>query len=367
MQVTYLIRRNPRLWLIGLGLAAVQSTAQVTISNVEVADQRVARSTLFVASILTATSGSVVVSGELRSSGGQVLSFSSRPEIIAAGPGILRAADLDYSSFSYASDPTAQAVAQSYRLGSGTYNFCLRIEPEGGGEWSEEYCTDLEVEDLLFMEPVYPFDADTIAEIRPNLIWTISSNRLPAGQTARVVLTPKAASDNAAKALANDKPLFVLPNAQPTTGLYPMAATSLVAGECYAWQVERMADGLVIDRTEPWWFCVSEHLEPVPNKYVLIGDQSNAVYESTDGWIHFRFDEPYPVELAEMQVLDAKGVAIPVAADKEIGDSIGSGKGVGINLYEFDLMPYGLKAGYYTLRIHDGKGRKHHLKFHIER
>lgn len=342
-----------------------QVLGQVTIQSLTVHDQRIAPSTWFDCRVSnTGAPVRAVISGWIRShSGVDLMQFGSEAFDLTQGVTPVNAGGLVYRSYIYGQNEEGQALSLRHRLMGGAYEVCIRIEPFQSGEFEDEYCDIVTVEDLLFMDPVSPYDGDTVSDPRPALHWTITGQRIPEGQTARLVLVHSANGDPASKSLATETPVYVVHDALPQVAPHPGSVKDLEAGKCYAWQVERSAGGLVIDRTEPWRFCVRKYIAPVPNKYVVIGKGSNAVYESTDGWIYFRFDEPYAITLENMTVLDDRGEPIKVEPVRE-GSGLSPPRAAGINLYEFDLLPYHLKSGIYTLRIIDGKGRKHHLKFH---
>jgi hypothetical protein len=355
-------------WAMQVLLAAFPlcTTAQVTIATAALNTHVVGPTTLFDASIVCAgPATSIALGGDVRSSNGEtVLSFLSQPVAIGQGMTSLSARDLVFRTFSYGGGEIGRSVGMMHQLPGGNYSWCLQVEAATSESPLDEFCDDLVVEDLLVMDPVWPMDGDTIDEVRPNLSWSISGMRVPAGQHARAILVPLKAG-NAASAIASELPIYIVDNAAVPVVPFPGGTPALEPGSTYAWQVERSVDGVVIDRTEPWRFTVRKYTAPRVNKYVRIGENAPAtIYEALDRRIFFRYDETYASTKLTCTIHDESGRRIETEAAPESGGTANV-KSAGVNLYELDLQPYGLKQGYYVLNVSDEKQRKYSLKFHV--
>lgn len=354
-------------WPILTVLLALSSPAQaqVSIDHATINEFAIGPTTLFRASITNSGPPvSVVLAGELHArSGGGILTFSSAPLLLNSGHRDLSASELTMEAFRFGPTEVGQAVAQDHRLTAGSYGFCLRVARSSGTELGDEYCDEMAVDDVLFMDPVWPMDRDTIDELRPVLSWSISSRALPPGQMARAVLVP-CEDGNAARALARSRPIYSIDGVAPPMVIYPEGAPSLLPGTSYAWQIERSVGGIVIDRTEPWVFHVRKNVLPPENKYVdLLRASPNTVYEVRDKKIFFRYDRAYAGTGLNCAIHDERG-AMQVAAP--LVDGQGSGPtSKGLGLYMLDLRPYGLRQGYYQLVVTDEKEGVYTLKFHL--
>jgi len=103
-------------------------------------------------------------------------------------------------------------------------------------------------------------------------------------------------------------------------------------------------------------------------KYVRLDRQEpGTVYDAIDDRIFFRYDEPYSSTGLDCSILSAgsKVITPEVFGDANEGSTLQNVRSVGVNLYELDLQPYGLRKGYYELVVKNEKGRVDRLKFHV--
>lgn len=302
-------------------------------------------------------------------SGEPVLRFSCAPFQMPTGTRTVSAAELTMSTFVFGAGEAASAAQRFNRLPGGEYRFCVRVR-SAGNEMDDEFCDKFSIEDLMFLDLVSPWDGDTIDEVRPALSWTMAgSSTMLAMAELRLVLVPMEAQGRPGQALSAAVPIFIIPRLRERVVAYPAGLPSLVPGQCYAWQVEQLEGARVVDRTEPWGFCVRKHEEPVQNKYVRLDrQQPGAIYEALDRKVFFRYDEPYSSSVVDCAIMDAAGRKIePQIVDDVHEGAITGARSVGVNLYELDLQPYGLNPGYYDLVVRNEKGRARTLKFHVGR
>lgn len=344
-------------------------SAQVSFQSVSMDGALISPSTLFVATLFNAGGSSQVeLEGELLTRGGElVVSFHTEPAKVASGVTTLTARSMAMRSFVYGQSEAARNVKLFQRLANGEYHYCVRLRaPQAESE--DEYCDDLIVDEALFLDLVQPWDGDSIDEIRPPLTWTITGS-LPSVKAAdiRLVLVGQPNGSNAAQALASERPIFMVPHVKARTVPYPFGVQDLERGKCYAWQVELLDQGRVLDRSEPWAFCVRKQPEPFQNKYVRLDrPQPGSTYEALDEMIFFRYDEPYATKTINCAIYGSghERIEPKVRDDAKKTTEIGA-RTVGVNLYELDLQPYALRAGFYELVVRNEKGRDHTLKFHV--
>lgn len=306
--------------------------------------------------------------------GSSVVQWRSTPKALAIGTHTIRSSDLAFEQFMYGSSDRGRTAMLQHRLTAGSYRACLSVNLVSSAEPGDEYCDELMVEDMLFMDLIHPLDGDTIQEVRPTLSWWLSEPQLPPGQEARLILVPLNSVQIPAQALAIERPLFEIGAMQRTIVQYPPGYPSLMEGRCYAWQVERTMDNVIIDRTEPWSFCVARPEKARENKYVLLTSREDgSVYDALGQKIFFRFDEPYATSDLQCTIKGKGGRTYQpvVRPDGERSRStrasgIGADGQEGSNLFVLDLQPLGLKKGYYDLVVRDGKERSYVLKFFVE-
>lgn len=357
--------------LIWTSLGAGSVIAQVTIQSATIEPTLISPQTFF--QVALHNMGPAVVAsleGELQTRSGEaVLSFRSEPFRLAGGGGIFSASEFRMQQFSYGPGEAGRAAQRFQRLADGEYRYCIRLhapQSEGG----DAYCDMLSVETFLHLGLVNPWDGDTLEQTRPALTWMMAGPG-PTLATAdiRIVLVPQRAGQSAAQALSAERPVFMVPHVKERTLPYPFGVAGLEPGQCYAWQAERVVGSRVTDRSEPWGFCVRKHVEPLPNKYVRLDRvEPGAVYEAADRRIYFRYDEPYASAQVDCSILDERGGHVRPQLQDDAGAAAEMGvRSVGVNLYELDLQPYGLKPGYYDLVVRNEKGRARTMKFHVPR
>jgi len=321
---------------------------------------------------LSNTSGQTVVSGELviTSASGE-LEATMRTTPFSVGPGMrmFRQGEVQVAEFRTANTEAGALLLREQRLAGGQHECCLMISVLNGDQQALPYCEGLVVDEDLWLDLVEPWDGDTVDSPRPMLAWTVLGRTgLPKDVQARLVLVPNDRGGKA-QALASTTPVFVVDGAPLPAVPFPAGQPDLIAGHCYAWQVEAWRGSSFAGRTEPWRFCVRKTLQIAPEKYVLLrSDGAKSIYQVVDGYIYFRTDDTYAVEALECVIQSGNGERIvPVVVRENGGVEQPGAKKVGVNLYEFDLQPYHLKTGQYRLKVRDGVGRGYDLQFKYNR
>lgn len=352
-------------------LCANEVYAQVAIQTVLLEPGLVGPKTVFNTTLLNSGPDTrVSLDGEVQSSGGEmVLSFRSEPVVVSTGMRSISSSQLIFNTYIYGMGSIGRSVQRFHRLPGGEYRYCLRVTALNS-EVQDEYCDVVMVEEVLFLDLVQPWDGDTIDEVRPALTWMLGGSQpLAADPDVRLVLVPMETGIGPMQAMAKNSPLFMIPHVRTRTVAYPAGVPGLERGACYAWQAELLDGNYVKERSEPWGFCVRKHEEPVPNKYVRLDRvEPGAIYEVTDGKIYFRYDEPYASAQVDCSIMNGQGGYIRPQLQDDTQEAPSAGiRSVGVNLYELDLQPYGLKRGYYDLVVRNEKGRARTLKFHVPR
>lgn len=347
------------------------ASAQVIVQTATIEGNLFSQRTFMQVTLLnTGAACAVQMEGAVHTRSGEpVLRFMCAPFQMSTGGRTINSAELTTNTFVFGSGAAARAAQYSNRLPGGEYRFCVKVR-SAGNEVDDEFCEKFIAEEFMFLDLVSPWDGDTIDEVRPALSWTMAG---PSGTLGlaelRLVLVPMEVHDNPDQAIASAVPMFIIPRLKERIVPYPSGLPSLEPGHCYAWQVEQLDGARVVDRTEPWGFCVRKHKEPVQNKYVRLDRiEPGAVYEALDNKIFFRYDEPYSSNRLDCRIYGPGGLEVEPVTGNDVDPSGPDGiRSVGVNLYELDLQPYGLKPGYYDLAVRNEKGRPRTLKFHVSR
>lgn len=357
--------------LILWSVVAGQGMAQVLVQSASFNGELLAPTTVYQLMVNNLGGSTTIhVEGSITTRSGEpVLAFRSADHLLRAGVSSLSAASIPMRTFTYGTGPMGRTAQVHQRLAGGNYRWCVRVAAPST-EQSDEWCDELVVEDFLQLDLVMPWNGDTIDDVRPSLTWMMTGSPVAtAAAEVRLTVVPVHGDAPAAQAMAAQVPFFHVPRAQHPTVFYPPGVRDLERGQCYAWQAERVVDRRVVDRSEPWKFCVKDRRAPAPLKYVRLDDlQPGTVYPVTDGRIYFRYDEPYAATTMTCAILTAERQRVLPTAVNESGSQAEEGaKTVGANLFELDLEPYGLKPGSYELMVTDGKGVVRAMRFRIER
>ncbi|MBP6390578.1 MAG: hypothetical protein KA175_01335 [Flavobacteriales bacterium] len=345
--------------------------AQLSVQSLQVEGTFLSPSSLFAVGVLNSgVATNVHLEGSVRTRAGVlVLSWRSASFVLAGGISNVRSAQIALEVFRFEATEPGRYADLKRRLPGGDYIACMTVR--SAGEGSDELCEELFVDHMLVLDHVHPLDRDTVDDRRPPLLWTYAGEVLPTvSNYFRLSLFPQPEDRNAAQSVAAEKPLFTVTQDLQRTVPFPMGVPDLEPGKWYAWQVDYVENGRVVERAEPWSFHVREHIEPEPNKYVrLDDDQAGRIYEVVDGKIYFRYDEPYSSSVLDCSILTAAREVIEpeVSGDATEDTPAQDVRSVGVNLYELDLQPYGLGKGYYELIVKNEKGRADRLKFHVSR
>ncbi|MFT3886381.1 MAG: hypothetical protein QM724_13410 [Flavobacteriales bacterium] len=373
--VTY--PRRCFLTLCGLLLMLLSSRGQVVLQRVDLVEHMMGPRTFFQASVNNPGGMvSATIEGDVRSIGGEVvLAFRSASFQIPSGFSLMGGERIPMVSYVTSGGEAGRSIRQFQRLLDGHYDYCFRLRTDFG-ELQDEYCDRIEVKEFLYLDLVAPWNGDTIEDLRPALSWTLGGSPIAIHKAdVRLVLTPGPDGKSASAALASERPLFILPHVKDRTVGYPLGMPDLEPGKCYAWQAERMEGMRVIDRSEPWRFCIARRDPSPANRYIWLGKGGvDPIYEVTDDRIHFRYDEPYASARLDCTIKGSKVGRMTPAVKPESVDAKTIGqleidgvavRSVGVNLYELDLSAYALMPGIYELLIKDEKQRAYMVRFRI--
>jgi hypothetical protein len=217
---------------------------------------------------------------------------------------------------------------------------------------------------------ITPYDKDTIDTHNPLLAWFYMDGPSTNSHSSyRIIIVELQPEQSAEAGVIVNSPLVKMDRIQGTQLFYPYDAPELIPGHRYGWQIQRVQDNVLIDKSEAWEFILRLPEEPNYVKYVSLktkGDATN--YEAVGGKIFFKMEEKYQSQDLDFFIYDENMEIInqDIKDDSEEGETSGqmNVKNNGSNFYELDLGGMA-KAGTYTLVLLDARKRKYKLKFFV--
>lgn len=277
----------------------------------------------------------------------------------------------------FSSVTQATYLKTTHNLASGRYKLCSMLLIEDGSERTDELCEEMEADFNQYLYLVNPLDGDTIDSKYPILSWTHSEpfSLLNQGESYRMIVSEMKKDQSAEEAVTVNTPVMVKTTLKEHQLQYPYDARELKPGCKYAWQVQKLTDGIVINKTEAWMFNVRAQLEVKSVKYVALKNKlDGSFYNALDGFVYFKFSEEYksPGQL-NYTLTDNKSRVIDIEIKKDkntIKNECPSTAAVemkaqGDNRYELNLNGKKLAVGFYTLEIKNEKNESFYLKIFL--
>lgn len=267
------------------------------------------------------------------------------------------------------------------RLPSGAYEYCVRVYSYDGEYFEDEYCKDYFEVVNEYLRLVSPSNGDTISTKLPILNWTTSAvQEMQLGRKDyRLILAPMEKDDSSPEIALNVNPsIFVEVNCKSFSIPYPSSAEQLLPLHSYAWRVEVIMDGEVVEESQSWKFVIEGREKKESLKYAsLKRDLGGASYKVIDDKIFFAFEEKYfgQKDFPKCQIRNDNGKLIKdplqhdpetLAQSEETDNVTVPGTVQGSNKFLLDISHYNLQAGIYSLEVWNFKGEMTKLKFEIE-
>lgn len=300
-----------------------------------------------------------------------VLSVKSKSFILKNGVTNTAQLILKSNSAEYANNNDANYIKTMHQLPSGKFRYCLFVIPTMNNEGAD-LCEEFDNEANTFLFLINPSDRDTIESKTPILLWNHSDpfNILKQGEMYRLVVVDIKDGQGADAAINVNYPILKLDFLTRHDIQYPFDGYKLLNGKKYGWQVQKVINNVVVNKTEAWEFVIKPELEQTYNKYVEIRPGANSsTYLASGNKIFFTFNEEYYTSNKKLNITitPENKVAlknIQVKEDTKLNQNINS-KEVGENKYEIDLNELAIENGYYYLNITNEKGRSYQLKFYV--
>lgn len=357
-----------------LMFAYVFCEAQVSILNTNLNSLNVTPESMCQVNIMNGTTSEMQVTLEaklLNSVGENILTVKTNPFDLVTG--MNNGFQLSYTiqSSIYSGSGQAQYIRTTHTLPSGNFKYCVSVVSLEGGD---DYCEDMVSDISSFLNLVYPYDKDTIDTQYPLLTWAHSEpfNILATGEYFRMIVVELGSDQSAEAGILANNPVYYKNYLATHQQQYPFDAKELEDGKRYGWQVQKISNGTVIDKTESWEFTLRKTTLKPDNKYATLKKKHDGTfYIAENDKIYFRFEESYVSGELKCRILDEKRNEIKPEVTNEKSVQVKEGevniKSAGANYYQIDLNDLKLKPGYYELEVTNTKKEKYLLRFQIEK
>ncbi|MGZ3919342.1 MAG: hypothetical protein ACXVC7_03575 [Bacteroidia bacterium] len=361
--------KNVLFFFLFAGPYASILLAQVTILNAGITPFNVTPRSMLEVNLLNAkTDVQAVMHAKLLNGQNEpMLDVVSMPFTIRGGMNNASQMNIGISSVNYASGNAGNILKTMHVLSSGKYTYCVSIT---GVDIADELCESLESDYSAFLFLVSPYDKEEIETKYPLLLWTHSDPfaRNDINGYYRIIVTDVFKGQSAEGAVNTNVPVYMKDHLSLHEVQYPIDAKELLVGKTYAWQVQKITDGVITNKTEAWEFKLKTP-EPVKeNKYAIIKKAlDGSTYTAVGNKIFFRVDEGYGGKNLQYKILNDKQQAISA---QETGEKSGKVKmeaiNMGYNKYTIDLNMYKIPTGTYVLEVTNDKKEIYKLKFIVE-
>jgi hypothetical protein len=348
------------------------SFAQISILNTNLNSLNITPQSLCQVNIMNGASTEVQVMLEaklLNSANENVLTVKTNSFSLAVGMNNGLGLNYTIQSSTFGITGQAQYVNTTHTLPSGNFKYCVSVialtDING-----DDYCEDIVSDISSFLNLVYPYDKDTIETANPLLTWTHSEpfNILSTGDHFRMLVVELSADQSAEAGVIANNPVFLKDYVGSHQVLYPYDARQLEEGKRYGWQVQKLSNGTIIDKTEAWEFTLKKTIVAADNKYTTLKKkQDGSIYLASNEKIFFRYTESYTGGTLNYIILNDKMEEMkPEIKNDKIKEEESAMKNNGANYYEIDLSSLNLKKGFYDLEVFGSKNEKYVLKFKVE-
>lgn len=349
---------------------AVQVQAQVSVIGIQLQHFNVTPTSLLQASIMNSgPEQQVIIESKLFNAANEVLMIS-RSSVINLKTGINMAVERNAVNVEYGANNQATYIKTSHILPGGRFKICVTILSASGSEVIEDFCDEVDADLTQFLYLVNPPDKDTIPTPNPLLVWTHSEpfSILGQGEYFRMIVVELNKDQQPEEGIVSNVPLFIKTYLTSHELLYPADAKALQAGKRYGWQVQKMSNDIVINKTEAWEFTLAPPKTDNVNKYAILKKKLDAGYYTVyDNKLYFRFIEDYSVNAVKCVIYDSQRNKIQPKVRKDEGKSpVITMKGEGYNRFEIDLNSLNITSGFHTLEVKNEKGELYMLKFLVE-
>jgi hypothetical protein len=302
-----------------------------------------------------------------------VLDVVSAPFLLKKGMNATAQMNLGISSTIYSASQAANYIKTSHTLPSGKYTYCSFIKSFPNDIVTDEYCESFEANTSSFLFLVSPPDKDVIETKYPVLIWTHSEpfSETNATNNYRIIVTELNIGQSPEAAINTNIPVYMKNNLNSHSVLYPIDAKELQIGMTYAWQVQELSSGTIVNKTEAWEFKLKAPIPIKDNKYAVLKKQLDADVYNVERYIYFTYDENFDPGSIKIQILDSKRKAVAPKVQNDVSQTSSASNSIdvkkqGDNRFSIDTDQLNVSKGYYTLEVTNAKNELYLLKFYVQ-
>ena len=367
--------RDKLLLPIFIAFLSIIGNAQVSIVNIQLLPYNITPDGLLAASIMNnGNAQQVQLISKLYNFNNELLitvrsnAFHLKQGLNSPFDGARKVTTVDYTS-----SQQANYIKTTHGLPSGAFKICISVQASSS-EIIDEFCDELESNFNQYLYLVYPSDKDTVETNTPLLTWSHSEpfSVLSQGEYYRMLVTEMKPNQGTDEAVMINSPVMAKNYLTTHTLQYPYDAKELVAGNHYAWQVQKMANGVITNKTEAWEFVIRKKPEEKDIKYVALKQKIDASYYTAyNRKIYFKFNEEYGSQGAINALIksdNGKEFTLSLAKDeknKSKNSSTEKIKSIGDNRFIIDLDGEHLAKGFYIMEIQNEKKETYFLKIYL--
>jgi hypothetical protein len=359
-------------FLVGILLFSASGKSQVSVVNIQVIPYNITPEVMLSASVMNNGNDLKVelVSRLYNFNNELLLTVKSAPFNLKKGLNSAIDVSRKATSVEYYSGNQSDYLKTTHALPNGTFKICVDVIQAQNPESLDQFCDEIESDYNQFLYLVFPADKDMVESTTPVLMWTHNEpfSVLTQGEYYRIIVTEIKEKQNAQEAIDINTPLMAKNYVTNHNVQYPYDAPVLQKGKHYAWQIQKVANGVTTNKTEAWEFSVSPDHSIKENKYVSLRKTLDAgYYLAENNKVFFKFDAQYSSGIISCKIYDDKrNVMEPKAMNIGAKNPVPNFRQTGDNRYEINLNELNIKKGYYTLEVKNEKEELYLLKFYVE-
>lgn len=349
-------------------LLSSSSRAQISVVNIQLMPYNITPEALLAVSINNAGNAQQIhVISRLYNFNNELLvTVKSAPFGIKQGLNSPYDGSRKVASSEYFNNNQSEYIKTTHGLPSGAFKVCASVIYTNSSEIADEFCDEIESSFNQYLYLVYPADKEIIETTTPLLSWTHSEpfSVLTQGEYYRMIVTEIKEKQSPEEAIAVNVPLM-MKNYLTTHSLqYPIEAKVLVPGNHYAWQVQKLSNGIITNKTEAWEFSIATPATFAKSYIGLRKVLDASFYQIDDNILRFKFTEEYSGKFS-CTIHDAKGKPVSAKAKKEDQKTSPLYQQFGYNQFEINLNEYEINSGFHTLEVKTDKNEVFLLKFFV--
>jgi hypothetical protein len=345
--------------------------AQVSVANVSLMPYNITPESLLSASLINqgAEQQVFLVSKLYNINSDLLITVKSSPFTVKSGLNAGIDGSHKVASVEYTAGNLVSYIKTSHTLPSGVFKICVEVVSLNGNE-PNEFCDEIQSDFNQYLYLVYPSDKEVIATTIPVLSWSHSEpfTVLSTGEFFRMTVAEIKGTQSPEEAISINGPVMLKDYLNVHNLQYPYEAKPLEKGKRYAWQVAKLGNGTVLNKTEVWEFKIADSDPKLAASYTSLRKElDGGFYTVQNNKIFFKFEEEYNDGAVVCKIYNDKREVIVAKAtnqqDKKVQPNF---KQHGLNEYEIDLDAYDVDKGFYTLEVKNSKNELFLLKFYIE-